>query len=97
VPFTLQYSSSATAELGRLAVDKGLADRRASVLKALGNLQVNPKHPSLQTHVYQGALCPHKRELYEAYAENNRPGAYRLFFCYQPNWTIYVVDIMQHP
>jgi mRNA-degrading endonuclease RelE of RelBE toxin-antitoxin system len=97
VTFTLQYSPSATAELSRLAVNHVQDGRQAAVLKALGNLQVNPKYPSLQTHIFQGSLCPHKRELYEAYAENHRPGAYRIFFCYQPNRTIYVVDIMQHP
>lgn len=62
-------------------------------------MQTNLRHQSLNSHKYEGKPCPHGGDLYEAYAENNRPGAYRIFFCYPPKQQgfLFVTDIMVHP
>jgi hypothetical protein len=99
VGFRLLVYPSAAAELSKLANDGGLVKRGKAVRKALGLLETNPRHPGLQTHKLQGMTCPHGNDLFEAYAENNRPGAYRITFCYPPGEqnVIVVVDIMVHP
>jgi hypothetical protein len=45
-------------------------------------------------------VCQHGEEnaIWQAYAENGRPGAYRITFCYPPNQAdvITVIDITHH-
>ena len=45
-----------------------------------------PKHPGLQTHEYHSLPYPYdpKQKVFEAYAQNQTPGAYRIFWCYGP-------------
>lgn len=76
-----------------------LEKRFKAVRKALGYLSVNPRHPSLQTHEFLGLECPHGDKVWEAYAENRTPGAYRIFFCYDPavRGTLLVLAIVPHP
>lgn len=67
---------------------------------ALGKLQINPRHGSLNTHEFKGVTCPHGDKLWEAYAQNRTPGAYRIFWCYMPKPardTILIVAITPHP
>ncbi len=76
------------------------------VNKALGLLQNNPAHPSLNTHEFT-ALSTKERKLFEAYAQNNTPAAYRIFWHYGPDEMdpktkkripiITIVSITQHP
>jgi len=56
------------------------------VHKCVQNLVNNPRHPSLKTHEYNSLPHPwdKKQKVFEAYAQNNTPGAYRVFWCYGP-------------
>jgi hypothetical protein len=56
------------------------------VHKTLTLLQTNPKHPGLKTHEYASIENPYdkKQKVFEAYAQNKTPGAYRVFWCYGP-------------
>ena len=72
--------------------------------KALCYLETNPRHPSLETHEYKSLEGPNKEKVYEAYAQNNTPGAYRIFFCYMKEESggkkqavISVIAITPHP
>jgi hypothetical protein len=70
------------------------------VKKALGFLQTNPLHPSLHTHEYQSLDSPYGagQKVFEAYAQNNTPGAYRVFWCYGPRKKqITIIAITPHP
>ncbi|KKM25980.1 hypothetical protein LCGC14_1589500 [marine sediment metagenome] len=70
------------------------------VQKALTHLAANPRHPSLKTHKYSSIADPSgkKRDLFEAYAQNDAPGAYRIFWHYGPaKNVISVVAITPHP
>ncbi|HEV2970154.1 MAG TPA: hypothetical protein VGY55_09200 [Pirellulales bacterium] len=70
------------------------------VYKTLQLLAANPKHPSLQIHEYHSLVNPfHQTEkVFEAYAQNQTPGAYRVFWCYGPEKRqITIVDITSHP
>jgi hypothetical protein len=82
VPFKLKFTPEADGQLAALERDKGLAKRLKAVRKALGYLELNPKHPSLNTHKYDSLPGPSGAEVFEAYAENNTPAAYRIFWCY---------------
>jgi hypothetical protein len=99
VAFKLLYNPPAVAELTKLTLDGSLKGRERAVKKALAHLEQNPRHPGLHTHKMKGQRCPHDGDLWQAYAENKRPGAYRITFCYPPGVpdTILIVDIMVHP
>ena len=68
------------------------------VKKALGLLQTNLRHPSLRTHKYESVKGPHGQDVFEAYAQNKTPGAYRIFWCYGPEKDqITILAITAHP
>jgi len=54
--------------------------------KCVKLLLQDPRHPSLQTHEYDSIPNPYDRgaKVFEAYAQNKTPGAYRIFWCYGP-------------
>ncbi len=56
-----------------------ISKRLKAVRKTLGYLEINPRHPSLNTHKYSSFKGPNGEEIFEAYAENNTPAAYRIF------------------
>jgi len=70
------------------------------VRKAVVLLQSNPRHPGLGTHGYHGLEHPYDPadRVFEAYAQNKTPGAYRIFWCYGPGKKeITVIAITPHP
>lgn len=70
------------------------------VRKALSLLEDNPRHPGLRTHEYHSLLHPYEpsQKVFEAYAQNNTPGAHRIFWCYGPRkQQITVLAITPHP
>jgi len=69
-----------------------------AVAKALHFLSQNPRHPGLHTHKYSAIKGPRGEEVFEAYAQNNTAGAYRIFWCYGPDKDdITIVAITPHP
>ena len=70
------------------------------VHKTIGFLAENPKHPSLNTHEYDSIKNPYddSKKVFEAYAQNRTPGAYRVFWCYGPGKNeITIIAITPHP
>lgn len=70
------------------------------VHKTLQLLAANPKHPGLQTHEYHSLVNPFDAtaKVFEAYAQNQTPGAYRIFWCYGPeSRQITILTITPHP
>jgi hypothetical protein len=67
------------------------------VVKSLHYLQTDP---SLCCHVYHGLQHPYdpNDKVWEAYAQNKTPAAYRIFWCYGPKrGIITILAITQHP
>ncbi|PWU04585.1 MAG: hypothetical protein C5B43_04370 [Verrucomicrobia bacterium] len=60
----------------------------SQVLKTLGYLESNSKHPSLKTHLYSSISGNNGEKIWEAYVQNRTPGAYRIFFYYGPDETL---------
>jgi len=75
------------------------------VRKAIGYLEIDPHHPSLNTHEFTSLTGAHGEKVFEAYAQNNIPSAYRIFWHYGPDETkgekrtpvITIVAITLHP
>jgi len=70
------------------------------VAKAIRQLAADPRHKALNTHEYDSLKNPFdpKGKIFEAYAQNKTPGAYRIFWCYGPNMgEITIVAITPHP
>src|SRR5262245_55242814 len=96
--FELFFTEQAHADLEKLEKDRGLNKRLKAVLKALAYLESNPKHPGLNTHKYTSIRGENNEEIFEAYAENNTPSAYRIFWHYGPQKNnITIIAITPHP
>ena len=96
--FFLRILPNAKAALKELKEKPALAKRYKAVTKALGYLSDNPKHQSLQTHSYSSLQGPKGEKIFEAYAENDTPAAYRIFFYYGTvRQEIVVMAITPHP
>lgn len=94
----LHFSARAKTDLEAIERDAGLTRRLKSVRKALGLLERNPRHPGLQTHKYESLKGPAGEDVFEAYAENRTPAAYRIFWFYGPEKDeITIVAITPHP
>ena len=98
MPFILQFSAEAGSQMDDLAGDGAKAKRLKAVNKALALLEFNPRHPGLRTHKFTSKRGLNGEDVFEAYAENNTPGAYRIFWCYGPGKeVITVLAITPHP
>jgi len=98
--FALVFTRRAQEELERLEGSPRYVGLITQIKKTLGFLQTNPRHPSLQTHVFHSLAHPyHPREkVFEAYVQQHTPAAYRLFWCYGPKpGQITVIAITPHP
>jgi len=80
----LRFSPEAIRTLKELESTSAKAVLK-QVRKTLGLLETNLRHPSLQTHQYRSLRGPKGEEVFEAYAQNRTPGAYRVFFYYGPD------------
>ncbi len=95
----LRFSQEAADQLAALEADKGQQKRHRAVRATLGKMEQNLRHPGLQTHEFHSQPCPHGGKLFEAYAQNRTPGAFRIFWCYDPKVRdqIWIVAITPHP
>ena|SRR5438128_10613022 len=96
--FHLRFTPQANEDLSDLEKDQSAAKRLKAVRKALGWLERSPRHPGLHTHPYSQLSGPNGEKVYEAYAENRTPAAFRIFWCYGPvAGEITIVAISPHP
>lgn len=96
--FELLFTDQASANLDSLEADASLAKRLKAVRKALALLETNPRHPGLNTHKFSSLKGPGGEEVFEAYAENKTPAAWRIFWCYGPDEKqITILAITPHP
>ena len=98
--FELVFTQTAQETLRMLESNLAKRGLVKQVKKSLGFLQVNPKHPSLNTHPYDSIQNPldSKAKVFEAYAQNKTPSAYRIFWLYGPGkGQITIIAITPHP
>jgi hypothetical protein len=96
--FVLDISDKAKKQIKSLKEDAGLAKRYKAVSRALRQLAVNPRYPGLEIHPIESLSGPNGEKIFEAYAENNTPAAYRIFWCYDPGkGVIHIISVQKHP
>lgn len=67
------------------------------ITKTIRFLSENPKHPSLHTHKNQKLSNLHGLNIFQVYAQNYTPRAYRIFFIYSAKNEITITSIEAHP
>lgn len=96
--FELLFTDQAASDFDSLKSNPAFSKIFKAVQKVLAYLENNPKHPSLNTHKFSSLQGPGGQEIFEAYAQNNTPGAYRIFWCYGPSKKqITIIAITPHP
>jgi len=96
--FDLLLTDEAREQLNSLKADKGLSKRYKAVKKSFQFLATNPRHPGLRTHEFTFLKGPKGEKIFEAYAEQGTPAAYRIFWYYGPKENqITVIAITPHP
>jgi hypothetical protein len=101
----LKFASAAAETLRDLESRPHQESLFRQVRKTLAFLEANPRHPSLQTHKFRSLQGPNGEEVFEAYIQNQTPGAYRVFFYYGPDRSegrrripvLTIVAITPHP
>lgn len=96
--YELVFTPQGHADL--LEIENDPAKRRIllAVRKTLGFMETNLKHPSLNTHEYISLKGPEGEKVFEAYAQQKTPSAYRVFWYYGPErGQISIAAITPHP
>jgi hypothetical protein len=101
----LRFTPEAEANLKALESSPAKSGTLKQVRETLGFLETNIRHRSLKTHAYFSLHSPDGEQVFEAYAQNRTPGAYRIFFYYGPDQVIgkkriavlTIVAITPHP
>ncbi len=93
----LRFSEEAKLRLKLLEENKSKKGVLKQVRKVLGLMETNLKHPFLNTHKFYGISCK-LGEVFETYAQNKTPGAFRIFWVYGPGKEeLYILYITPHP
>ena len=94
--FRLEYQPEAEETLANL--EQTDPKKYKKVLKTLGLMQTNLRHPGLKTHKYDSLCGPEEEEVFEAYVENKTPAAFRVFWYYGPGKNVItILAITPHP
>ena len=101
----IKFTPTADGQLTALENAPSKAAVLEQVRKAIGYLEIDPHHPGLQTHEFSSLTGANGEKVFEAYAQNNTPGAYRIFWHYGPDEikgrkrtpVITIVAITAHP
>jgi len=99
----LLFTAEAQRQLTELAGNPSKNGILKQVRKPLGYLETNPRHPGLQTHEFTSLAGVGGEKVFESYAQNNTPGAYRVFWHYGPDETANrkristIIAITPHP
>ncbi|MEH1908032.1 hypothetical protein [Nostoc sp.] len=94
--FKIIFSTEASTALAKLQQTD--SKKYQKVLKTLGLMEINLRHPSLNTHKYESLSGANGEEIFEAYVENKTPAAFRVFWYYgsEPG-VITILTITPHP
>lgn len=96
--FHIELSETGREQINKLVIDQSKKAVAKAVIKSLDLMRTNLKHPSLHTHKYDEMSGPSGEDVFESYAQNNTPGAYRIFWHYGPGKKkITILAITPHP
>ncbi|MEA1958953.1 MAG: hypothetical protein U9N44_04685 [Chloroflexota bacterium] len=96
--FEIFWTDTARAQFMRLKADHSQAKRYKAVKKTFQLIASNPRYPGLRTHEFSSLKGPTGEKIFESYAEQKTPAAYRIFWYYGPDKDrITIVAITPHP
>ncbi|HET6385427.1 MAG TPA: hypothetical protein VFJ58_18705 [Armatimonadota bacterium] len=96
MPFRVSFTPEALEALDHL--DKSDRVRARKVKKTIGQLEVDPRYPGLNSHKYATLKGANGEDVWECYVENKTPAAFRVFWHYGPaTGELTVVAITRHP
>lgn len=96
--FELRFTEKADQQIDEIESNPTFSSISKALSKTLGLLSTNVRHPSLKTHKYDSITGPNGEEVFEAYAQNNTPGAFRVFWYYGPKKEmITILSVSSHP
>ena len=81
----LRFTLEADKQLTIIENDPSLESVQKQVRKTLRYLETNLRSKSLQTHEYESLTRRYGIKVFEAYVQQDRPGAYRVFWHYGPD------------
>ena len=101
----LIFTETADRQYEALLRDPAKKGVLKQVRKTLAFIETNVRHPSLKTHEYRSLRGLNGEKVWEAYAQQKTPAAYRVFFHYGPDRmkrgkripVITIVAITSHP
>ncbi len=96
--FKLEWTDEAKGTYNLLKGDTSQKKHYKAVRKTIKFLAIDLHHNSLQTHEYSSLKGPNGEKVFEAYAEQKTPAAYRVFWYYGPSrGIITIIAITSHP
>jgi hypothetical protein len=96
--FILEWTPEAKANYNSLKTDASKKKQYKAVKKTLNYLATNPRHNSLNSHPFYSLRGPNGETIFESYAQQKTPAAYRVFWYYGPSRArITIVAITPHP
>lgn len=96
--FKIRFTEEAEDQFLNLQQFKNKKAQLKAVGKALAFMNADLRHPSLHTHKFDEMESPFGGDVFESYAQNKTPGAYRIFWAYGPNKAeITILAITPHP
>ena len=96
--FEIQFTEEAEQQLLELENNRSQKSIYKAVAKTLGLMQTDLRHSSLNTHEYTTLSRERGYKVFESYAQNKTPGAYRVFWHYGPKKNeITIIAIVSHP
>ena len=96
--FELKWTDRAKVTYRLLQDNPSDKARYKVVKKTVKFLARNPRYPSLETHPFMSLSGPNGEKVFEAYAQQKTPAAYRVFWYYGPSkGKITIFAITSHP
>lgn len=93
----IYWTHRGESDFNCLKSEPSLDKHYKAVKKTIELLSANPRHNSLQTHEFTSLKGPKGAKVFEAYAEQNTPGAYRVFWYYGPfKNQLTIIAIVKH-
>lgn len=93
----LRFTETAREDLETLQNDPAKKKILKAILKTLAFMEMNLRHPSLNSHEFKSLKGPRGEKVFEVYAQQNTPGAYRIFWYYGPEKDIIsIIGIIPH-
>ena len=102
----LRFTPEADEQFDQIENNPALKGILKQVRKTLGYIETNLKAKSLQTHEHHSLTRRYRKKVFEAYVQQDTPGAYRIFWHYGPDELdekgkripiITIISITPHP